>query len=144
MSAVLGTPIVDSAACDNGDIRIFTDIKIIVYHLGKTSLTENYRDMDTLPLCTGFYDNIDSRAVLLRDNINSACGIPLYTLAVGPDIIGPCGNCVEICHFFQQMLLYCVHLFHLHLIAGGSVGILSAEKIRENLIPAALSFNPAV
>ena len=60
----------DSAAGNDENIRVLSDIEIIIYKVVYTGLGDNNRNVNALVFCSGFYGNINTRLVLFRNNGN--------------------------------------------------------------------------
>ena len=99
MLAELSAAIVDSAAGNDRDIAVLSDIEIVVHKVGKTGLTDNDRDVDTFPFSARFDIYFDALFIILRYDLDVVCGISACRLAVGSDIVSTDRKRIEIGNF---------------------------------------------
>ena len=89
MLAVAGAAVVDAAACNDGDIAVLSDVKVIVHIFLQTAFADDDRNMHAFVYGAGFDENINARLVRLGYNVNVGGGVPGGTCAVGTDIVCP-------------------------------------------------------
>ena len=60
MSAIAVTAVMDTAACDDNNITVFSDIKVVVNQFGQTCFRDNNRDMNAFVYSIWFNNDIDT------------------------------------------------------------------------------------
>ena len=105
VTGLLYTAVVDTAAGYDGHIAALAYKKVVVHHVLQAALAEDHGDMDRFVLRARLDENINAVLIVLGDDIDISGGAAGSFLAVGPDIIGPFGHIVELCHLLQQALL---------------------------------------
>ena len=89
--------VVDTAACDDSDIGIFTDIEVVVYKIIDTALGDDDRDHDDFVFRARFDDDIDTGFVRFPFDLDVLRRITAAAAAVGTDIIRcTCWNFIHI------------------------------------------------
>jgi hypothetical protein len=103
-TVVLGslvTTIVDTTTGYNGYVAVITNVKIIINHLGQTTLAKYYRDVYTFSFGAGLDDDINALLVLFGYNIDMSSGIASYGSTIGTDVIGSGRYLVETGYLLQ-------------------------------------------
>ena len=113
MLACLVPAIVNTAACHNRDIAVLANVKIIVHQLFESCLGHEYGDMHALLFGAGLDKNVDSRFILLGDDLDVFCGLSSCRFAVCADVVGACGHFMQSRHLHQQCFLNLIHVYTL-------------------------------
>ena len=113
MLAVLVPAVMDAAACNDDDVAVFTDIKIIGHHIPKACLCNYHRNAAALIDGAVGDPDIDACSVLLRSDLYVLCGLAGLGLTVVADVISPLWDPMDLRHLFQYLLFDSVHLDHL-------------------------------
>ena len=87
MLAFLVTAIVDTAACHDRHITVFSDIKIVINQIRQSRLRQYHGNMNTFLFRSRLDNNVNSGFIRLGDNINVFRRLPGIQFAVCPNII---------------------------------------------------------
>ena len=87
---------VNTAPCDDGHVRVFSDIKVIVYALGKPALGQENGDVHGAVLQPRLYENVDPVLVLFGGDADFFRGIARQAPAVFADVVASLRNAVQI------------------------------------------------
>ena len=109
---VLSAAVRDAAARDDRDVAVLAHVEIIVDQLLEPGLADDDRDMDALPLCTGFDIDVDAGLVGLRLDLYVGGIAPRDAFSVAPDIVGAHRQRVQLRDFLQKILLDLSQLYH--------------------------------
>ena len=107
---------VDTASGHNRHIRVFSDVKIIIYKIFQSVLADDHRDMHALVFGSGLDDNVDARFIFFAYNINIGSRIASGKGSVGTDIVCAFRHAVEIRDLLQHVHLQLIY-FLLHLLS---------------------------
>ena len=109
MLGILCAAVVDAAACDDHDIAVLADVKIVVDDFLESALAHDDRDMDTLILCAGLNLDVDAGSVLLGNDIDVGSRVAHGGFAVGTNVKSAFRHSVQVCNLLQESLLYFVN-----------------------------------
>ena len=96
----LGAGTMDPAACNDDNIGIFTDIKVIVDKVLQPCLADDHGNVDAFVFCAGSDDNINTGFIGFGDDIDVRSSVAAGSGAVGTDIIGADRQTIKVCYLF--------------------------------------------
>ena len=94
---LLITAVVDTATCDNDNVRALTDVKIVIHDLLQPRLADNDGDMHAFVFRTGFDEDVNPRlSVRFRHNVNVRGRVSAQAFAVAANVECALGGTVQI------------------------------------------------
>ena len=111
-AVMLGVPaaaVVDAAARDDGHIAVRPDVEIVVHQILQPGAADDDRNVYALVFGARLDENVNARLVRLGDDVDVGGGAAPRQTAVGPDVVGPHRQRVQLGHFLQQILFDGVH-----------------------------------
>ena len=95
----------DAAAGHDGHVAVIPHEKVVIDQIGQAALAEDHGDVDRLVLGARLDDDVNAVLVGLGHDVDVGGGVPARLFAVGPDVIGPLGDGVQLGHLLQEVLL---------------------------------------
>ena len=96
VTGLLVAAVVDAASRDDDDVRTVADIEIVIHRFGESRLAEQNGQMHALALGAGADDDVDAVRALLGTDLNVSGRGSAEALSVGADVVGACGDLVQV------------------------------------------------
>src|SRR5699024_12785320 len=96
---------VAAPAGDDQNVAVVRHVKVVVCLHLQAALAEHHRDVDALVPGARLDVDVDAGAVGHGDDLDVGGGAAAGGLAVGPDVVGPFGDAVQVGHLGQDLLL---------------------------------------
>ena len=123
MLGILGSAVVNTAACHDDNIAVLSDEKVVVDDFLEAALVQDDGNMDAFVFGARLDLDVDTGAILLGDDINVRGGIADGEFAVRTDIDGTFRHLVEVGDFHQQSFLDLIYFFYFQHVFSPFVGL---------------------
>ena len=105
MLGILVTAVMNTAASNNYNITVITNVEIIIYHFLKSAFAKNYWYMNAFLLGAWLYTDINAAYISLGGNINISSSISLCQITVSTNIICTLRSTMQVSNLHQKSSL---------------------------------------